>query len=105
MNLLINAAQAIDGRGEITIVTRQVGEEVCVDITDNGKGIPAESITRIFEPFFTTKPIGKGTGLGLSLSYGIIKKHNGRIEVQSEVGKGTTFRVCLPIRQALREQR
>ena len=103
MNLLMNAAQAIDGRGEITIVIRQVGEEVCVDITDNGRGIPAESITRIFEPFFTTKPIGKGTGLGLSLSYGIIKKHNGRIEVQSEVGKGTTFRVCLPIRQVPRE--
>lgn len=104
MNLLMNAAQAIDGRGEIIISTRQVDEEVWVDIADTGKGIPAESMKRIFEPFYTTKPIGKGTGLGLSLSYGIIKKHNGRIEVRSEVGKGTTFSVCLPIRQVSLEK-
>jgi signal transduction histidine kinase len=71
-----------------------------VEISDDGVGIPPENLTRIFDPFFTTKPVGKGTGLGLSLSYGIVAKHNGRIDVTSEVGVGTTFRVVLPIRQA-----
>jgi signal transduction histidine kinase len=66
-------------------------------VADSGAGIPQENLNRIFEPFFTTKPVGKGTGLGLSLSYGIVVKHRGRIEVTSEVGKGSTFRVVLPI--------
>ena len=101
MNLLVNAAHAIEERGTITISTHRMGDEVCVDIADDGKGISPEHLQRIFEPFFTTKPVGKGTGLGLSLSYGIIQKHRGHIDVQSEVGKGTRFRVCLPIRQAV----
>ncbi|MBI5659277.1 MAG: GAF domain-containing protein [Nitrosomonadales bacterium] len=104
MNLLVNAAHAIEERGTITIRTGALrtgrqNEEVWVEVADTGKGIPPENLNKIFDPFFTTKPIGKGTGLGLSLSYGIVQKHHGRIEVQSDVGKGTTFRVWLPVRQ------
>lgn len=100
MNLLVNAAHAISQRGTITIRTGCKGDEVWVEVADTGKGIAPENMKRIFDPFFTTKPIGQGTGLGLSLSYGIIKKHKGRIEVESELGRGTTFRVCLPVRQS-----
>ena len=99
MNLLMNAAQAIDNKGTITVRTGVSGDEVWVEVADTGKGISPEHINRIFDPFFTTKPVGKGTGLGLSLSYGIVQKHHGRIEVKSELGKGTTFRVCLPVHQ------
>lgn len=100
MNLLVNAAHAISGeRGCITISSGTEGAQVWVEIADNGGGIAAENLTRIFDPFFTTKPIGQGTGLGLSLSYGIVKKHAGQIQVQSEPGVGTTFRVTLPIAQ------
>jgi len=98
MNLLVNAAHAIEERGTITIRTGSQGDEVWVEIADTGKGIPPENLKKIFDPFFTTKPIGKGTGLGLSLAYGIIEKHHGRIEVQSEVGKGTIFKVWLPVK-------
>lgn len=98
MNLLVNAAHAIPEKGEITIATERHGVgSVQVRISDNGEGIPAKNLTRIFEPFFTTKPIGKGTGLGLSIAYGIIGKHQGKIEVASEMGKGTTFSITLPI--------
>jgi signal transduction histidine kinase len=104
MNLLVNSAHAIEERGTITIRTGQQGEEVWVEIADTGKGIAPEHQKKIFDPFFTTKPIGKGTGLGLSLAYGIIQKHHGRIEMQSEVGKGTVFRVWLPVRQPRDDQ-
>ena len=98
MNLLVNAAHAIESRGTITIRTRQADDDwVCVEITDTGKGISKAHLKRIFDPFFTTKPVGKGTGLGLSLAYGIVNKHGGRIEVDSDVGKGTSFRVWLPV--------
>jgi len=100
MNLLVNAAHAIEEHGTITIRTGQRGDEVWLEVADTGKGIAAENIKKIFDPFFTTKPIGKGTGLGLSLSYGIVQKHHGRMEVQSAVGQGTTFRVWLPIKQS-----
>jgi two-component system NtrC family sensor kinase len=100
MNLLVNAAQAIEDKGEIRIRTYQQGDNVLVEVTDNGTGIPEESLKHIFEPFFTTKKVGKGTGLGLSVVYGIIQKHRGEIEVESVTGKGSTFRVILPIRQS-----
>lgn len=99
MNLLVNAAHAIDERGTITVKTGRYGDEVWVEIGDTGKGISPESLKRIFDPFFTTKPVGQGTGLGLSLSYGIVQKHHGRIEVQSKLGQGTTFRIWLPLAQ------
>jgi len=100
MNLVINAAQAMGPeRGTITISNGVEGDNVWLEVTDNGCGIAPETVQKIFDPFFTTKPVGEGTGLGLSLSYGIIKKHHGDIFVRSEPGKGTTFRVVLPIRQ------
>ncbi|CAI2795414.1 response regulator [Pseudomonas fluorescens group sp.] len=100
MNLVINAAQAMGPeRGTITISNGVEGENIWLEVADNGCGITPETVQKIFDPFFTTKPVGEGTGLGLSLSYGIIKKHHGNISVSSEVGKGTTFRVVLPIRQ------
>ncbi|MDD3352413.1 ATP-binding protein [Zoogloea sp.] len=98
MNLLVNAAHAIEGQGTVTIRTERVGEDsVRVSISDTGQGIPPENLTRIFEPFFTTKPVGKGTGLGLALSWGIVERHHGHIEVHSEVGRGSTFMVTLLI--------
>ena len=96
LNLLVNAAQAIGERGTITIRTGADEGQVWIEVQDTGGGIKPEILARIFDPFFTTKPVGKGTGLGLSVAYGIVKKHEGRIEVQSELGKGTTFRVILP---------
>lgn len=100
MNLLVNAAQSIESQGIIIIRTGMKDEWVWVEVSDNGKGIPPENMNRIFEPFFTTKPVGKGTGLGLSLSYGILKKHGGHCEVHSEIGKGTSFKVWLPVSQS-----
>ncbi len=99
LNLLVNAGQAIKERGTITITTSRSEREICIAIADDGVGISPENLKRIYDPFFTTKPVGKGTGLGLALSYGIVKKHHGRIEVESELGKGTCFRVFLPIIQ------
>ncbi|MES2933506.1 MAG: ATP-binding protein [Pseudomonadota bacterium] len=97
MNLLVNAAHAIKDKGVITIRSGHENDWVWVEVSDTGSGIPPEIVNRIFEPFFTTKPVGSGTGLGLSLSYGIVNKHGGRIEVASEVGKGTRFTVHLPL--------
>ncbi|MBK3439643.1 ATP-binding protein [Pseudomonas sp. MF7448] len=100
MNLVINAAQAMGPeRGTITLSNGVEGDRVWLEVADNGCGIAPHSLQKIFDPFFTTKPVGEGTGLGLSLSYGIVKKHHGDISVSSEVGRGTTFRVVLPIRQ------
>lgn len=98
MNLLVNAAHAIDKNGTITLRTGGDEHEVWIEIADSGSGIPADKIMHIFEPFYTTKPVGVGTGLGLSLSYSIIKKHYGRIEVVSQVGKGSCFTIHLPIK-------
>jgi len=99
MNLLVNAAQAIETKGEIAITTRASETEITIAIADSGSGIPQEALNKIFEPFFTTKEVGKGTGLGLSIVYDIVtKKHGGKIEVTSEPGKGTTFVVTLPVK-------
>jgi signal transduction histidine kinase len=97
LNLLINAVQAMPGGGTIRVsVNGHEPDKVCVEIRDEGVGIPADVLPRIFDPFFTTKEPGKGTGLGLSVSLGIIRKFGGDIQVASEPGKGTTVHVCLP---------
>jgi two-component system, NtrC family, sensor kinase len=99
MNLISNAAQAIAGRGDIWIRTRRDGDKVKIEVEDNGSGMPEEVRQKIFDPFFTTKAVGKGTGLGLSIAYGLIEKHHGQIEVESQAGKGTRFIITLPLRQ------
>lgn len=99
LNILVNAGHAIEGRGTIRIATGRDNDGVFVEIHDSGKGIAPDHLQRIFDPFFTTKPIGQGTGLGLSLSYSIIRKHHGRIDVHSALGRGTKFRIHLPLQQ------
>lgn len=99
MNLLVNAAQSVSDNGEVKISTRCEDDTVVVAISDTGRGIPEEQLSRIFDPFFTTKPVGEGTGLGLSISYGIIERHEGTITVSSTVGVGTTFTVRIPVRK------
>ncbi|MEW6218733.1 MAG: ATP-binding protein [Thermodesulfobacteriota bacterium] len=96
LNLLNNAVDACEGNGRIAIRAETRGAFVAVTFTDNGRGIRSEDQHRIFEPFFSTKPAVKGTGLGLSVSYGIIQRHGGRIEVESTPGQGATFTVLLP---------
>lgn len=100
MNILVNAAQAIEERGEIRIKTQLAEGDrpmVEVKISDTGKGIAPEHLQKVFDPFFTTKPVGKGTGLGMSMAYKIVKKHHGTIKVNSEIGKGSTFIIRLPV--------
>lgn len=99
LNLLVNAAQSMQAQGTIRIHTYQEKNGVRIDISDDGQGIDPKHIANIFEPFYTTKPVGQGTGLGLALSFSIIKAHNGRIDVNSTPGKGTTFSLWLPIEQ------
>ncbi len=98
MNLLVNAAQAIEGKGRIRITTRAEGDHVRIAFTDSGSGIRPENIDQVFEPGFTTKGVGDGTGLGLAICYKIIPAHHGDIEVESELGEGATFTVTLPVR-------
>lgn len=101
MNMIVNAADAMEGGGTLTISTRHVTddgrEHAEIEFSDTGCGISREDLPKIFEPFFTTKPVGKGTGLGLAVSYGIIQDHDGTISVRSEVGKGTSFLIRLPL--------
>lgn len=98
INLLLNAAYAIQSKGVVTIRTGREGDQIWIEVADSGQGIEPENLSRIFDPFFTTKPVGQGTGLGLALSYKIIEKHHGKIEVHSEINKGSTFRIWLPVR-------
>jgi signal transduction histidine kinase len=95
-NIVDNAIDAMQGKGELVLRTLRNDDSVVVEITDNGPGMPPEVAARVFEPFFTTKPPGLGTGLGLHVSYNIVEKHHGRIEIQSQPG-GTTFKVTLPL--------
>jgi len=97
LNLLNNARQAIAGEGTITIKTSLSDSKVAIRFTDSGSGISKENVERIFDPGFTTKGVRVGTGLGLSICYQIIEDHRGKIEVESEVGKGTTFTILLPL--------
>jgi two-component system NtrC family sensor kinase len=99
VNLMDNAVDAMSDGGTLTIQAAPSPDRqsVIVQITDTGVGIPPENIKQVFSPFFTTKPLGKGTGLGLSIAYGIVKVHHGAIQVKSQVGKGTTFTITLPV--------
>jgi signal transduction histidine kinase len=95
-NMILNACNAMPDGGSLTVATTASKAEVEIHFADTGVGIPTEHLSKIFDPFFTTMPVGKGIGLGLSISYSIIQQHQGTIEVESVVGKGTTFTVRLP---------
>jgi signal transduction histidine kinase len=100
LNMITNALQAMEskkGKIDITAKTDMESGKAVIKIRDTGKGIPRENLGKIFDPFFTTKEGASGTGLGLSIAYGIVKKHNGSIEVASEVGRGTEFTIRLPL--------
>jgi two-component system, NtrC family, sensor kinase len=99
LNIMNNAIDALGKNGEIHIKTdyQRRNNEIRIEITDNGPGIPKENLAKIFDPFFTTKEVGKGTGLGLSIVYSIVEKLGGRIMVASDTGKGTTFTIYLPV--------
>jgi len=102
LNIIINAEHFMieaHRRGTLTITTERVGDIIRVSFTDDGPGIAKENLGHLFDPFFTTKEVGKGTGLGLSICHGIINEHGGRIYAESELGKGATFVVELPISQ------
>jgi two-component system, NtrC family, sensor kinase len=96
MNILVNAAQAIEEKGEIRVLTKKEGDDVVISISDTGCGIKEEHLAKIFDPFFTTKEVGKGTGLGMNIAYNIVRDHGGSISVKSKAGEGTTFTVRLP---------
>jgi signal transduction histidine kinase len=95
LNILLNAVQAIDGEGLVLVETGCVEGEAVISITDTGRGISPQHLPNVFRPFYTTK--GNGTGLGLSLARRIVQQHDGRIDVMSQLGKGTRFAVCLPV--------
>jgi signal transduction histidine kinase len=96
LNILVNAGQAIENKGEIRIRTGKEGRNAVISISDTGCGIENEHLSKIFDPFFTTKEIGKGTGLGMNIAYNIIEEHKGKLAVESSPGKGTTFTITLP---------
>jgi two-component system NtrC family sensor kinase len=99
LNLIINAAEAMDGNGTLTLTTKHNRKKKTMEIQvqDTGHGISAENMSKVFDPFFTTKETGHGVGLGLAITYGIVKEHNGNITVESELEKGTTFTVSFPL--------
>ncbi|MBI3318293.1 MAG: hypothetical protein HYZ90_03975 [Candidatus Omnitrophica bacterium] len=97
VNVILNAVQAMPLEGRLILRTKAAEDQIEILIQDTGVGIPAEEIQKVFDPFYTSKPVGVGTGLGLSLSYTIIQRHQGKISIASEVGKGTTLRILLPV--------
>ncbi|MGO9112150.1 MAG: cache domain-containing protein [Thermoguttaceae bacterium] len=97
INLSLNACEAMPNGGTLMLATSRAGGRIVIEVTDTGCGIKKEHLDKVLEPFFTTKPVGKGTGLGLSVTYGIIQQHGGTLEVESQEGKGTTFKVKLPV--------
>jgi signal transduction histidine kinase len=97
MNLMVNAAQAMNQKGNLWVTTNLEGDRAIIEFRDDGPGIPPESIGKVFDPFYTTKAVGEGTGLGLSIVHSIIRRHGGEIRVESQVGAGTTFIVVLPV--------
>jgi signal transduction histidine kinase len=99
MNILSNAIQAIPDEGSIFVKTWQVDQNVKISIRDTGTGMSEDVQKKIFDPFFTTKGVGKGTGLGMSISFGIIQKHHGKIELFSKPNKGTEFVITIPVNQ------
>ena len=103
-NLILNARDAIISGGRITLITAVSDGEVNIEVTDTGEGISEENLNKIFDPFFTTKGVGNGTGLGLAVSYGIVQEHAGTIEVESEHGRGTTFKLSFPATSKQRQR-
>ena len=103
MNLLSNATESIDNEGTITIKSERDGKNVTISISDTGRGIPQENLQRIFDPGFTTRGVGVGTGLGLAIVHSIMEAHSGRSEVESELGKGSVFKIIFPIKLFKRE--
>jgi len=97
LNLFLNARDAMSDGGELRILTEAIDAKLEVTVQDTGSGISRENIKKIYDPFFTTKAVGKGTGLGLSVSYGIVQEHGGNIVVDSKLGRGTAFKVELPL--------
>jgi signal transduction histidine kinase len=104
LNLVLNAILAMPEGGTLTLRTRTLGARVIAEVADTGVGIPAELLDRIFDPFFSTREVGEGTGLGLAVSYAIVEAHGGSIEVRSTVGRGSTFKVVLPVTRAVHEE-
>src|SRR5262249_54059841 len=104
LNILHNAIEASSPGGWIEVRSRAVPEGVVIEVEDSGSGIQPEHLPHIFEPFFTTKPVGQGTGLGLSVSYGVLRDHGGSIEVESEPGRGSLFRLRLPLQPPPKEK-
>ena len=99
LNLLTNAADAIEGRGDIVLHTREENGNVLINVGDTGSGIPADVLPKVRDPFFTTKEVGKGTGLGLSIVDQIVTAHKGHLDIESVPGRGTTITVALPIQE------
>jgi signal transduction histidine kinase len=97
MNVLGNACEAIPAAGNIWVTTRDERSQVVIEIRDDGRGIAPDVLPHVFDPFFTTKDVGDGTGLGLAISQGIVAAHHGQMDVESEPGTGTVFRIALPV--------